>query len=554
VAQHRWPALIGASFLAFVASASAQTPRDGQVGGAPVGTATIRGRMTITTPTGVLPVRRARIALEGGALRAPALTDTDTDGNYHFDHLAAGRYRVSGDKAGFTPQLTDPRRAFQKPAPFDVGNGQLVVHDLAMQRGAAVSGTLRRANGEPAINVVVSAVRTAYSELGRTPVAVRSARTNDLGQFRIHSLPPGDYRVDAAPDPLEAANQIRTPGPRLPELARTYFPGSPRLQDARVVSVAAAQDLGSIDFTMTTMAVGSLSGGVMNAQGQPAVGAGLRIQRVGGPVGEVRGFSSVQDNTFNYSLVPPGDYWLMAVARPQPGGVMEFGVVKYHAEGLEVKGFQISTEPGVAVTGRVEIDGATVPNGTRIVAVETAYQLPGAPGQPANGWTAAVAPDGTFGFDALFGPRLFRVQGLPDNLALTSVWSGDRNITDVPINIRPAAAMAPLRVRLTAATGTLDGVARDSRGAPVARARIVIFGDDLRAWGPWSRVVKTAEAGEDGRYEIRGILPGSYSVAATGFLDDMAWFDADVLTQLKTNARPMVVPGPGKITVDPVVR
>jgi len=81
----------------------------------------------------------------------------------------------------------------------------------------------------------------------------------------------------------------------------------------------------------------------------------------------------------------------------------------------------------------------------------------------------------------------------------------------------------------------------------------VIFGDDERAWGRRSRVIKTAETGADGRYEVRGLLDGNYSVIAVPFLEDGAWFDTAVLQQLKPGAASIAIV-PGKHTLNLVVK
>jgi hypothetical protein len=550
MAQGNWRAIACACVFAS-ATVIAQTPRDRPVAPEISGTAAIAGRMTIATPTGVAPIRHARIILEGAALRDPKSADTDTDGRYRFDKLPAGSYRITGEKAGFTPAVRDPRRAFEKPPLFDLAAGQTLTRDLQMQRGAAIEGRLLKDNGEPAINVVVSAVRVGYSDTGRTPMAVRQARTNDLGRFRIHSLPPGDYLVDAAPDPLEASNQPQTPGPRLPVLARTYFPGSARLEDGRIVTLAPGQDLGSIDFSMTSMVMSALAGGIFNAAGEPQINAFPRLQRVGGVVGEVRGFGSVESNTFGYRAVPPGEFWLMAVTQAAPGGNPEYAAMKIRSEGIDQPALRVITQPGAPAQGRIQ--GANLPQGLRVVAVETEYVLPSTPGEAPQTWTVPVDPGGVFSFKTLFGPRLFRVLGLPDDWALAGVWSGDQNISDTPIEISGAAPPAPLRIAVTNQTGTLAGIARDANGAPVAGARVVVFGEDERAWGRRSRVIKTIETGPDGRYELRGLLEGKYSVAAVSFLEDGAWFDTAVLQNLKRTAATLAVIS-GKQTLDLVVK
>lgn len=551
MAQGNWRAIACACALAS-ATLTAQTPRDRPAAPDATGTASVVGRMTIATIAGTAPIRRARVVLEGDALRDPRTADTDIEGRYRFDRLPPGSYRIAGEKPGFTPVLRDPRRAFERPAPFDLAAGQTATCDLPMQHGAAIEGRLLKDNGDPAINIVVSAVRVGYTENGRTPIAVKQVRTNDLGRFRIHSLPAGNYLVDAAPDPLEAANQVRTPGPRLPALARTYFPGSGRLEDGRIVTVATGQDVGSIDFTMTTMTVTSMAGGIFNAAGEPQINAFPRLQRVGGPVGEVRGFGSVESNTFGYQTVPPGEFWLMAITKPAAGASPEYAAMKVRADGVDQPALRVITQPGAPAQGRIE--GANLPQTLRVVAAETAYVLPSLPGEAAATWTETANPDGTFRFASLFGPRLFRVLGLPENFALKGVWAGDQEITDTPLDISGATPPSPLRIVVTSETGSVSGIVRDGKGAPLANARVVIFGDDDRAWGARSRVIKTIETGAEGRYEVRGLLPGKYSAAASSFLENLSWFDSGVLHQLKASSPSLTVAANGKHVLDLVVK
>ena len=182
------------------ATLAAQVPRDRPA--APrsaTGTGAISGRMMVMLATGPAPVRRARVVLDSAALKQPLTTDTDTEGRYRFTELPPGAMRIRGEKAGVVPRIADPRRAFEPPAPIDLKAGQSMTVDLAMQPGAALEGRILKENGDPAANMIVSAVRMAYDVNGRRPTAARQGRTDDLGRFRVHTLPPGEYRIDAAP-------------------------------------------------------------------------------------------------------------------------------------------------------------------------------------------------------------------------------------------------------------------------------------------------------------------------------------------------------------------
>ena len=530
---------------------SAQVPRDRP--GAPLaatGTAVITGRMTVTTAAGTAPVRRARVVLESDALKQPLTTDTDTEGRYRFAALPAGTVRVRGEKAGFVPKIADPRRAFEPVAEVTVNGGQALTIDLPMQPGAALEGRIIKENGDPAINIMVSAVRMAYDVNGRRPTAVRQVKTDDLGRFRVHTLPPGEYQLDAAPDPLDAGRQPMVPGTRQIVPARTYYPGSARLEEARVVSVTVGQTAGSLDFTMSSVAMSALRGKVVLADGRPAIGPAVRIQRVGGPVGEVRGSSSIETNDFAYPSVPSGEFWMMGVGRPARGADPEFGVVRLTMAGEDLANLSVSTAKQPGVSGRVE--GLASLAGLSIVAHETAFEWPSFAGEAPFSWTTPVAADGSFAFKVLPGPRLLRVTGLPSGAAIKNIFLGEKEVTDAPFEIRPGESVPPIRVVLTSETATLNGVVKDAAGKPAAGARVVVFGDDDRLWGGRSRMIHTVEARADGAYELSGILPGRYHVVAASYLESLAWTDAAVLHQLAAGADAVGV-APGKITMPLVV-
>ncbi len=542
-------------------TAHGQASRDGVAAPvtrqAPTGTATITGRVLITIDQQLGPVRRARVTLSADGGSTGLTADTDTDGRYHFDHLAAGMYRIAVDKAGFVPLLSNARRAFDPPAPFEIKAGQSLTLDVQMQRGAALSGRLLTEAGEPAAGITVSAVRLVYGPNGKRPTAIRQAITDDLGRFRVHTLPAGDYYIDAAPDPRTAAAQGTGRG-----LVRTYFPGTPRVTDARLVTVAAGQDLDSLDFAVGAAAPARVAGHVVDSSGKPAAMMAFRLQGIGAPTGQVSGFyGSPQGDDFQFPSVPPGDYWLMATTMTSMTAVPEFSVQRVTIAGQDMTELTITTAKGAVLNGKIEISGPSGPTGSsgpagqalpanlHVVAAQTDYELPTAqnnsngPPQPGPSPAAPVAVngDGTFMFNGVFGPRVFRVDHVPDDWAVARVTLGETDITDTPTDFTGANTAQPLHIVITTNTAAVSGVVQNDQGQPVSGARIVVFGRDAQSWGWRSRFIKSAESTADGHYVVKGLLPGEYFVIATDYLEEGAWMDPDVLPRLQSLASTVTV-------------
>src|SRR5262249_53467291 len=102
--------------------------------------------------------------------------------------------------------------------PLTVNPGQRLT-DIVLQLMPAgtISGRVFDRDGEPMANVTVEALKYVYQEGQRVMNVVQTARTNDLGEYRLFWLPPGQYFVSATPSenrpaPLLNASPVAGPG------------------------------------------------------------------------------------------------------------------------------------------------------------------------------------------------------------------------------------------------------------------------------------------------------------------------------------------------------
>ena len=546
------PSLSALAIIWFACLAPAHAAAPQQPGSRPpapaAATATLAGRVTVASERDT-PVRRARITLESDVLPQAQLADSDADGRFRFDRLPAGAFRLRAEKPGFVTLAFGARHAFDRGLPIDLKAGQTRAIEVALPRGAALDGRVINQDGDPVQNLVVSAVRLTYGPYGRQPLSLKDTRTDDLGRYRIHSLPPGDYYVQAAPDPLDAVTERQAPGPRPPGVARTYYPGTASPSDAERISLVAGRDATSLDFTVTGVPMARVVLLVVDGTGKAPRALATRLQRVGAPPGEVRGM--LQANQSMFPSVPPGEYWAMAAATPSSGTDPEFAAVRATVSGSDLN-LTLTTARGMVLNGRLQVEGAEVAAtpGLRVVADTVGYELPnpagsGAPAAPAP----VVGADGRFVIPSLFGPRLFRVSGLKDGWALLSVRLGETDITDVPMDVKPADPAVELIVVVTNHTGAISGTLTDARKRLVPNGRVVVFPDDQRQWTVRSRFVKTSLAGIDGSYSIGSLLPGKYLICGLDWLDDGAWLDPDVLRRLRAFASPVTIKGDDRQTI-----
>src|SRR5262249_10150596 len=215
-----------------------------------VGTGRLRGR-AIAGDTGT-PLRRAQVRISSPDIGTKTAL-TDAQGRYEFRDLPDGRFNVSVSKSGFVTMQYGQSRPFEPGRPIELTEGQLMDKaDVALPRGSVLAGRVVDEFGEAVAEADVTAMRMQYQNgRRRLSQAGRNATTNDLGQFRIYGLPPGEYYVSATLrnmgtmmiDMLAGAGAAGGPtgSNQTSGYASTYYPSTANPGEAQRVALAVGQ-------------------------------------------------------------------------------------------------------------------------------------------------------------------------------------------------------------------------------------------------------------------------------------------------------------------------
>ena len=272
------------------------------------------------------PVAGAQVTLMSFALRPqpsrppePLVATTDQNGRYRFDALEPGRYRVSVQKAGFATMLGPGL----PEATLKAGERKTDLN-VTIQRGAVIVGRVLDENGEPIANANVVAWRRPPVPNGAVAPARpelvpagSASQTNDLGEFRLFGLAPGDVYVQATSRP--DFGRSASPRPTVP--LATYFPGTADVVGAMPITLAAGQTSGDITIRMVSASAFQVSGVVTDEGGRPIENALVRLllERTPGEppmpfMGRMQSARSDKAGKFTISGVVNGSYTLLAIA------------------------------------------------------------------------------------------------------------------------------------------------------------------------------------------------------------------------------------------------
>src|SRR5712692_4125580 len=471
---------------------------------------------------------------------------TDADGHFHIENIMPGRYRLFLEKAGFVGVNGRGLKSDTNVLTVQAGqSGEDLL--FRMVPTAVISGRITDEDGDPMSGVRIIAQKKKPGKATRESVGTDA--TNDLGEFRLSGLFPGQYWIVAMPPPdfrdYEQQPKKSSHGDNRDNsqpdnrYLTTYYPGTYDAMLASAVTLKAGEET-PINFTLVparTYRVRGIVTGISAVQ-KPAVelvskaGESVHASEVG------------PDGWFEVRGVAPGSYVVRASAGTESQSLtarQDISVVAANVEGLK-----LAPLPSFTLSGHLRIEGKATPDLTQYSANLRQAELPEDSGffmsQDFFGMNAPVDRLGNCEWKNV-NPGNYIVQvygGDGQGFYLKSVTLGGRDIATG----FTASGPATLDLLVSAKGGTVEGVVVEKEKDvdnehAVANATVVAVPEEKYRKLP-DRFV-TGSTDQHGSFTIRGLAPGSYTLYAWQDLDEPVWVDPDFLKSQEANGRAVKV-------------
>jgi protocatechuate 3,4-dioxygenase beta subunit len=484
----------------------------------------VNGRV-VTAAEGA-PLKSARVVLMPEDSRSEKqlyATSSDADGSFVLKDVLSGHYRFFASHPGFVEQHYKARNYYDGPI-FTLRDGEEVKGVLfRMTRTAVITGRISNEDGEPMIQVQVTALRQPDKEDidDETASAARkhrldpasAAQSDDRGQYRIFGLKPGEYyiRADDAFEPVghvvDESYWVRQEVGS--EYASVYYPGVTQVGQAQPIPLRAGDEV-EADVLLRRVKTVEVSGRVLDATG-PSRHAFVRLEPVDGIGGEFDRQDNTDENgNFRLRSVSEGTYFIYVYQRGEQDRVYETRTrQKVEAAGENVE-LTIRLGAGATIPGRVTVSGSTAVSLDRIeIALASVDE------EEPFGGRALVRKDASFEIKSVQdGNYAVKVWGLEHGSYVRGIRYGPDDELEKGVQVGSGATAGKLEVTISSNGAQLEGSVTDDNDAPVIGAHVRISPDPLTAYNRFRRDRTTTD--QRGHFSFADLSPGKYVVQAKG--------------------------------------
>lgn len=531
----------------------------------------VYGVVVDTVTKGPVGKTEVRLILTSG-VATDYLAITSADGHFEFLHVAPGSYRVAATRNGY---LRGEYGQLRKDVPgIEIkisDNGEVRGVNVKLTPTGSIFGHVIDQNNQVAIGAKVEALRLSFENGQRNLKRVQETATNDLGEYRLFWLPPGQYVVRATISVVASYGSILVLNPNGTTRSvntgvgstynfgsemiavPTFFPEAITDLKAGLINVTAGAATGTLDIHALLVHPRRIRGRVTDATGGPVAATLSLTSLLGTTAGVSKSTRSDADGRFEFDELIPQPYEVVATAASRKGNTTQTAMARSIVPLMDadIDGITLVLTPSHEIHGWVRMEDG--PNDNRVgknVSQILLSPLPLVAGAPSI--RAAVNTDGTFllrdvnqgTYRVMVFPIQNSRQSPPTSAYVASVQSSGKDLLMEGLHVDAADKTSlEMEIVIGADGGSLNGNVVDSSGSVSENATVVLApARDVQRIDLYKSVV----ANREGHFEINGITPGEYLVLAWEDVEDGAWLDSSFLDLYRQRAtRVQVGKGPG---------
>ena len=518
------------------------------------------------------PLKSAQVVLRPERGRSPtSRAVTDASGHFTLESIQPGNYRLHVERDGYVDHQYGQISPSRPGTVLVLTPGQQV-EDLVISLvpTGTIAGRVFDEDGEPVVRANVRALRYVYQDGEKILTQVEQTQTNDLGEYRLFWLNPGEYFVSATFESRfrgalsggqgrgfggrggrggrggwggagGGAALLSAPESPVEEIyVDTYYPGTSEPSLATGLTLLGGAEVPAIDFVVLPTRAVTVRGRVVSpytGEGAPVpivtivsrngVNSGNRFNLRGG--GRANRGGNNQDGAFELTGVAPGPYILVAILRTQQGrggrgGQGQLvGVADIEVGEQDLDNVLVSVQPGVELPGNVLMDQSA----SGLQTGRLRIRLQPANNMPFNAPNSRVEDDGTFLMsDVSQATYQASLTGLPPEYYVAEVRFGAADVLRTGLTVT-ANPPGPLEFWISGDGGRVDGAVQVGTEESFTGAQVVLVPSAADRGRP--DLYKTASADQYGRFSIVGIAPGNYKIFAWEDAPSGAYRDPDFI-------------------------
>jgi hypothetical protein len=473
-------------------------------------------------------LRLAPVAGKGAGYAAV----TNDQGSFEIEKIEPGSYRLSAECVGFLYAQYDAELRLS-------ADDKVIGIEIKLVPQAVLSGRVLDQDGDPWPHAHVNVFHPVWKK-GHRHIELAedtgSWEVDDRGEFRIASLAPGRYYVQAGPD-ATWENEHHPEVSNEPAIRQqpTWYPSSPDVESAAPITLAAGQQFTGIDIRLRR-GTGSklrIRGKLTGLQDIPALPSSQRqfgprifAHRLPTAVDEDGQHASIRaDGAFEITGVPSGAYDVW-VTQGFPESTI-LGRARVQVDDRDVENVAVELHPPQSLPVKVRIEGGDAANPPHIpIHLE--------PVDSENGYAFMdQKADGALAFDDVGWARYrVYVEGQArSQVYLKTLRYGNAESNDGTFTL--ASYGVPLELVFSTHGARISGTVTGKAAMPQ-----VILIPDTTDVARREYATRAAVFDQNGVFSLEAIAPGSYKLYAFEKVPEDIWLDSDFLKEVESSGTP----------------